>query len=152
MPRSEITEITEVTDETEKHVTTRWSEMTPACRERMTANMPALVAKRIRDTNGDISDDEMKRYFDHYYDFDHVIKLYKVSDTDRSVRSVLRQTSCDVFDGTLKDVKRLERLYRFDSSKMSRSQIEIAVLSMNLKPAPGYHWEVFRSRLEPMGP
>lgn len=107
----------------------------------LVAKMPAEVQRRVA-AGQQLSARELKRYADKYYDFKRVVILWHVSDTLEGDRKALREMSRDLFDSLRKDRAGLGRRYNCDTSKYPQSVIDQVVLAGNIKPKPGYHWEI----------
>jgi hypothetical protein len=121
--------------------TKSWSQMPPDMQRALISRMPLEVQRRVA-AGQTLSERELKRYADKYYDFSRVAVLWHVSDTLEGDRKPLREMSRDIFDTLRKDRVALGKKYGCDTSKFSQSTLDLVVMTGNLKPRAGYHWEI----------
>lgn len=74
--------------------------------------------------------------------------LWHVSDSDSKDRKIFREMSRDLFEARLKDTASLSKLYNCNAKIYPKDVLAQVVLSNNLRPRRGHHWEVTFSEMK----
>lgn len=128
-------------------MTKSWDEMPESLKKDLIAKMPAEVRLRVK-AGHKLTADELKTYADKYYDFNKVVVLWKVYNSDDTNRTVMRQMSQDLFRSLRGDLPAIAVKLKADlktlreMDRLLPEHVDTMLLSGGVKAPPAFHWEV----------